>query len=161
MEERKEKVIKLVRLKPSDLINWDQLYSMRMNWDVYHFLANLIFFNNQYCEDNIVDLEKNYWNFDLEDKNLSKRANKVCEIAKIETFQDLVNFPSIEIIKIRMCGSRTIQEFKAYIIKVVRLFNHVRIPGLPEAKTTRIIDLKRYIEFKKKQKQDLDNWFKK
>lgn len=158
MEKRDERVIDWVRLKPGDLVNWDKLYH-RWNREVYDLLSSFIFFNNQYCQENKIDLDKHYLNYEFSEESLSPRTFSVCQIAKISTFQDLVNYPSTELIKIRLCGAKTIQEFKDYIISAFQIWSYVFIPGLPEPISPRIVDIKRYTDFKKKQKQDLEDYF--
>ncbi|MCF7793895.1 MAG: hypothetical protein K9N09_09130 [Candidatus Cloacimonetes bacterium] len=160
MDKRTENVIEVVRLKPGDLIDWDKLYH-RWDREVYDLLSSLIFFNNQYCEENKIDLDRHYLNYDFKEESFSPRATSVCKIAKIATFQDLVNYPSTELIKIRLCGPKTIQEFKDYIINAFQVWNYVFIPGLPEANAPRIINIKRFYEFKKKQRQDIEDHFRK
>ena len=161
MEDRISKVAELVRIKPGDMINWDHLYSMRMDWDIYGFLMSLIFINNQYCEENIIDLEKHCLNWKLEESpknDLSLRALKVCQIAKIKTMHDLVNFPSIELIKVRMCGYKTIQEFKNYILKAFQVIGYVRIPGLPRREYIKVVNNDLFSEFTENTNTDIQGF---
>ena len=155
MEVRIEKVIELVRLKPEDLIFKGKAHASSIHWNLYHYLSRLIFFNNQLCRENIIDLEEINWNLDLIKQKMPLRTTQVCEVAMISKFQEIVNFPSIELIKVRMCDLRTIQEFKEYIIKTFLVINFIRMPSLPKPKITKVINLRQYTEFKKKQKQDI------
>jgi hypothetical protein len=159
VEKRTEEVLELVRLKKEDLFSGDSFYT-RMDSDVHYFLARLIFFNNQYCQENIIDMEKHRWNFEMKGEKLSKRAFTVFENAGIKTFHDLVNFPSIELIKVNECGTKTILELKAYIIRVVKVFSFVRIPGLPFIKNFKIADEELFSVFYEKLKFDTEEWRK-
>ena len=157
MEEHTERVLNLVRLKPSDLMNRDVMFA-RMDLNVYFFLSSLIFFNNQNCKENIIDLEKHRWNYELDDEKFSKRAFAVLKNAGIKTFHDLVNFPSCELYKVKMCGPRTIAEFKAYIIRVVQVFSCVRIPGLPLITDFKIANEETFSLFMANLNEDLTEW---
>ena len=155
MEERIEKVIEMVRLKPGNLIKKEKLYAWRIHWNVYDYLSSLVFFNNQLCLENMVDLDRIYWNYDFDCDEFSKRIHNVCNIVNINTLEDLVNCPSIGLINVPECGLKTIQEFKDYIINYFLVFNHVRVPGLPNPKTVEIISQDLYTGFKKNQEQDI------
>jgi len=161
VEKRISRVAELVRIKPDEMINWDNLYSMTMNWDVYGFLMSLIFFHNQYCEENIIELEKLNMNWKLDESprsDFSLRALRVCQIAKIETFQDLVNYPSIELIKIRTCGLETIRELKNYIRKAIQVIGYVRIPGLKGREYLKVVDDELFTEFSENTQKDIKEW---
>ncbi|MCF7920917.1 MAG: hypothetical protein K9N06_13510 [Candidatus Cloacimonetes bacterium] len=163
MEKRISKVAELVRIKPGEMINWDHLYSMRMNWEIYGFLMGLIFIHNQYCEENIIDLKKLSLNWKLEEspkEDLSSRALRVCQIAKIKTMHDLVNYPSIELIKVRMCGYKTIQELKNYIRKAIQVIGYVRIPGLPKIEYIKVVNSELFSEFTENTQIDISEWLK-
>jgi hypothetical protein len=161
VEKRISKVTELVRIKPGDMINWDHLYSMRMNWDVFAFLMSLIFFHNQHSEENIIDLEKHCLNWKLEEspkQDLSLRALKVCQRVKIETMHDLVNFPSIELIKVRMCGLETIRELRNYIKKAFQVIGYARILGLPKREYIKVVNKELFSELTENTKKDIHEW---
>ncbi|MCF7793896.1 MAG: hypothetical protein K9N09_09135 [Candidatus Cloacimonetes bacterium] len=161
MEKRISQVAELVRIKPEEMINWDNLYSMRMNWEVYGFLMSLTFFHNQHCEENIIDMEKLSMNWKLEEsprEDLSLRALRVCQRAKIETMHDLVNYPSIELFKIKSCGLATIRDLKKYIMKAIQVIGYVRIPGLKGRRSLKVVNDELFTDFSENTRKDIKEW---
>jgi hypothetical protein len=157
VEERIEKVIEVVRLKPGDLIKKGKLYAWRIHWDVYDFLSSLVFFNNQLCLENIVSLSMITWNREITGEEFSKRAHNVCKNANIETLEDLINFPGWGLINVPGCGLKTIQEFKDYIIEHFLVLSYVG-PELPKAKTVKIAFQDVYTIINENQDNDIEDF---
>jgi len=130
VEKRISKVAELVRIKPDEMINWDNLYSMTMDWELEESPRS----------------------------DLSLRALKVSQRVKIETMHDLVNFPSIELIKVRMCGLKTIRELKNYIKKAIQVIGYVRIPSLKGREYLKVVNNELFSEFTEKTKKDIREW---
>lgn len=157
MEERIEKMIEVVRLKPGDLIKKGKLYAWRIHWNVYDYLSSLIFFNNQLCLENMVALSMITWNREFTDEEFSKRAHNVCKNADIETLEDLINFPGWGLIYVPGCDLKTIQEFKDYIIKHFLVLSYVD-PELPKPKTVKIAYQDVYTIIKDNQEHDIEDF---
>ena len=159
MEERISRVTDHIKVMPDDLLGYiDKLVTINMNF--YFFLNDLIFFDNQYCKENIIDLAAiGLKNFSLECAELPYRTNNTIEIVKLESFQELINFPSAELIMVRNCGFRCISQFKEFIIQ--ELEKMCQENGIPKRtrKSARIIDLEFYKEYLIRRKEAIRYWF--